>query len=525
MTTAHAPAAETDEAEQIRAAAGRVAAAGQSSPRHGRDRVNLAMIRNWIEAIGDPSPVYSDTEFAAESVHGTLVAPPAMIQVWTMPGLHRGLPHSGLPPSGLPHGGSPPSGLPHGGSPPGGSPRGGRPDDDPLGQMSDVLEAAGYTSIVATNCDQAYHRYLRVGEQVSVRASLVDVTGPKRTALGPGWFVTTRSTWYAGDEAVATMDFRILRFRPPAAAPAAPPSPVMRPLVSPDTEFFWAGTAAGELRIQRCEDCAALRHPPGPMCPQCGSARPGYVIAAGTGEVYSYVVHHHPAVPGKQLPMVVALVQLPEGVRMVGELLGVSPDRVRIGLPVQVEFVRVDDQMALPAWREAGPQPAGHGSAERVAERVAGHRPADGQPADGQPAAGQPADRDPGAVTGPALPELVIDVTPTFVVASAIATRDFQDVHHDRDRAVASGNKDIFLNILTTTGLVERFVSGWAGPRAVFRAISIRLGVPCYAGDTLTFSGQVTEEDGSTRVVAVTGRCRLGPHVTGTVRVDIPAMP
>ena len=73
------------------------------------------------------------------------------------------------------------------------------------------------------------------------------------------------------------------------------------------------------------------------------SAKPEYVVAAGTGEVYSYVVHHHPPVPGKQLPFVVALVQLPEGVRMVGELVGVSPEQVRIGLPVRAEFVRVDD--------------------------------------------------------------------------------------------------------------------------------------------------------------------------------------
>lgn len=468
MAAADAPAAGTDQAEEIAAAADRIAAAGQSGPRPGRDPVNLAMIRNWIEAIGDASPVYIDAEFAAASVHGGMVAPPAMIQVWTMPGLHRS-----------------------------------RPDDDPLGQMSEALEAAGYTSVVATNCDQVYHRYLRVGEQVRVRASLLDVTGPKRTALGQGWFVTTRSTWYVGDEAVATMDFRILRFRPPAA-PAAPPAPVMRPLVSPDTEFFWAGTAAGELRIQRCGGCAALRHPPGPMCPQCGSAQcgsagPGYVTAAGIGEVYSYVVHQHPPVPGKQLPIVVALVQLPEGVRMVGELLGVSPDLVRIGLPVQVEFVRVDDQLTLAAWRAAGPPETPNGSA--------------GRPASPGPASGGPAAR--------ALPGLVIDVTTTFVVASAIATRDFQDVHHDRDRAVARGSKDIFLNILTTTGLVERFVAGWAGPQAVFRAISIRLGVPCYAGDTLTFSGQVTEEDGGTCVVAVVGRCRLGEHVTGTVRVDV----
>ena len=97
---------------------------------------------------------------------------------------------------------------------------------------------------------------------------------------------------------------------------------------------------------------------------------------------------------------------------------------------------------------------------------------------------------------GQALPELAIDVTTTFVVASAIATRDFQDVHHDRDLAVARGGRDIFINILTTTGLVQRYVTDWAGPQAVVRTIAFRLGVPCYAGDTLTFSGTVTATGG-----------------------------
>jgi acyl dehydratase len=108
------------------------------------------------------------------------------------------------------------------------------------------------------------------------------------------------------------------------------------------------------------------------------------------------------------------------------------------------------------------------------------------------------------------------------VIASALATRDFQDVHHDRDRAVAGGAKDIFLNILTTTGLVQRYVGRWAGPDAVFRAISIKLGVPCHAGDTLTLTGEVTVDDGDERVIAVTGRCRLGAHVTATVRLAAP---
>jgi hypothetical protein len=129
---------------------------------------------------------------------------------------------------------------------------------------------------------------------------------------------------------------------------------------------------------------------------------------------------------------------------------------------------------------------------------------------------------------GPALPELVLDVTPTLVVATAIATRDFQDVHHDRDRAVARGGQDIFLNILTTTGLVQRYVTDWAGPRALVRAVAIRLGVPCYAGDTLTFSGRVAEspgpdDPGGETVVEVTGRCGIGDHVTGTVRLVLPA--
>jgi len=418
-------------ADAIRVAAARIAAAGDSAPRAARDPVNLPMIRNWLEAIDPWTPVGSEPD----------TAPPAMIQAWTMPGLH-----------------------------------GTRTGDDPLGLINQVLDEAGYASVVATNCDQTYARYLKLGEQLTVRGRLLDVTGPKRTALGEGYFVTTRSSWFSADELVATMDFRVLKFRPQApttpANPTTPASP-MRPLVTPDTAFFWAGTAVGELRIQRCPACGALRHPPGPMCPACGAPGDGgYVVAAGTGEVFSYVVHHHPPVPGKKLPMVVALVQLPEGVRMVGEMPSVYPGRVSIGLPVQVAFTRVDDDLVLPTWR----------------------------PAEGL------------------LPDRVIDVSPTFVVSSALATRDFYNVHHDRDFAVKAGSKDIFINILTTTGLVQRYVSAWA-PDAVVRAVSIRLGVPCYAGDTLTMDGQVLEDNGDEQVIAVTGRCSLGNHVTATVRI------
>jgi uncharacterized OB-fold protein/acyl dehydratase len=439
--------------DRIEAIAREVAAHGASSPRFARDPVNMAAVRNWTDAIGDTSPLYTDAEFAAGTSHGQLVAPPAMVQVWTMPGLVHTRAGDG---------------------------------PDPLGQMMIALNEAGYTSVVATNCDQTYNRYLRHGELLSLRSELAGVTGPKQTGLGQGWFVTTRNVWYAGDEPVATMDWRVLKFRPPEAAgsdaagpPAAAPSAaIMRPAYSPDTEFFWAGTQAGELRIQRCGACGARRHPPGPACLSCGATeKQEYQVAAGTGTIYSYVVHRHPPVPGKQLPIVIALVELTEGVRMLGELHGVGPEQVNIGIPVRVSFARINDELVLPGWRE-----------------------------------------DTSARPG-ALPELVLAVTPTLIVSAAIATRDFYPVHHDHDFAVRSGSKDIFLNILSTTGLVQRYVTDWAGPEALVRSVSIRLGVPCYAGDTLTFSGQVTATDEGDQVVAVTGACSLGNHVTGTVRI------
>lgn len=124
------------------------------------------------------------------------------------------------------------------------------------------------------------------------------------------------------------------------------------------------------------------------------------------------------------------------------------------------------------------------------------------------------------------LPPWRVEATVTFVVSTAIATRDFQDVHHDRDAAVRRGSKDIFLNILTTTGLVARYVTDWAGPEALVRGVSIRLGVPCYAGDALTLRGRVLApvvESGERRtVVEVVGSDSLGDHVTGTVRIVLP---
>ena len=124
---------------------------------------------------------------------------------------------------------------------------------------------------------------------------------------------------------------------------------------------------------------------------------------------------------------------------------------------------------------------------------------------------------------GDSLPEWHVEATPTFVISTAIATRDFQDVHHDRDLAIQRGSKDIFINILTTTGLVQRYVTDWAGPEALVRQVNIRLGAPCYAYDTRKFFGQVIGRSDQDLTIEVVGRTGHGDHVTGTVKIEVPA--
>jgi acyl dehydratase len=126
-----------------------------------------------------------------------------------------------------------------------------------------------------------------------------------------------------------------------------------------------------------------------------------------------------------------------------------------------------------------------------------------------------------GVAVGDALPPLAIPLTRTLIVATAIASRDYQDVHHDPDLARERGSKDVFMNILTTNGLVGRFVTDWAGPAAVLRSVKIRLGAPNYPGDTMTLTGEVVAKEDDTVTVAVRGANSLGDHVTGTVRVAL----
>jgi len=126
------------------------------------------------------------------------------------------------------------------------------------------------------------------------------------------------------------------------------------------------------------------------------------------------------------------------------------------------------------------------------------------------------------ARAGDAIEPLELPLTRSFIVATAIASRDYQDVHHDPAQAQQKGSQDIFMNILTTNGLIGRYITDWAGPDAVIRKVAIRLGAPNYPGDTMTITGTVSAKHDDSIDIAVVGANGLGNHVTGTVTVTLP---
>jgi acyl dehydratase len=331
--------------ERLRTYEGRSA----SPPRQAPDPVERSAIRRWCEALGDATPVYLDEEFAAGTRWGGIIAPPTMLQAWTL--------HDRRQP--------PPDG-----------------EGEGEAELMGHLAQAGFTSVLATNCEQEYLRVLRPGDRVTAQARIESISEEKHTKLGVGHFVTTKTTYTdAEGAAVATMSFRLLRYAPAGerGPRAAPP----RPQITADP-----------------------------------------IVAVG---------------------------------------------------------------------RSQGPV-------------VTSTRAYDS------------------TLVGDALPPLEVPITPTLIICGAIASRDFNVLHHDRDRAIAAGSPDIFMNILTTNGLIGRFVSEWAGPAAIVERVSIRLGAPNYPYDTMTLEGCVeTREDADRRVdLAVRGRNSIGEHVSGSVRVVLP---
>ncbi|MEU9026041.1 OB-fold domain-containing protein [Streptomyces sp. NPDC048383] len=308
--------------ERLKAFEGRPAATGGRA----KDAVNEPMIRHWCEAMGDTNPAYTGPG---------AVAPPTMLQAWTMGGLSGHTDRSSA-------------------------------YDELLG----LLDGAGCTSVVATDCEQEYLRPLRPGDAVTFDAVIESVSARKTTKLGSGHFVTTRMDVHANGVLAGTHRFRILKYAPAARAaavraPAAvPPAPAdrksadrqpaarrPRPVINRDNRGFWDGVAQHRLLIQRCTGCATLRFPWLPGCNACACPDWDTVEAAGVGTVFSYVVMHHPPFPAFAPPYAVALVELAEGVRMVSNITGVPYDKVRIGMPVRLEFLRVDEELELPVFR------------------------------------------------------------------------------------------------------------------------------------------------------------------------------
>ncbi len=309
---------------------------------HGPDLVNAPMIRHWCEAMGDTLPIYTNEAAAAASAHSEIVAPPTMLQAWVMRGMDVSK---------------------------------GRPDSI-YSDLLNKLDSAGYTSTVAVNCEQEYERYLRVGDKLSMRTTIDSISPEKKTGLGIGFFVTSRQSYYdADDQLVGTMLFRILKFRPPVkaaveAAVEAVPAPAEalmapvqaapsekprarrpRPTPTEDGLFFFEAAKTGKLMVQRCQACQHYQFPPHAACQECQSFDVQPTEVSGKGEIYSFVITHYPQVPSFEYPLPVALIELAEGPRLISNIVGIDPEAIQIGLPVEVTFVECDDDLTLPMFK------------------------------------------------------------------------------------------------------------------------------------------------------------------------------
>ncbi|WP_244928792.1 OB-fold domain-containing protein [Nocardioides sp. W7] len=309
----------TDEAfeQRLSAFVGRVLV----ERRPATDPVNQPMIRHWVEAMGDESPVYVSDDAARAAGRPGVVAPATMVQAWTMRGYAASVAPSAEPSS--------------------------------FDELVDLLAEGGYSSVVATDSDLEFVRELVPGDHVSVEEVVEAISPDKTTGLGVGRFVTTLKTYRDADgEVVATQRWRTLRFKPKPAAEEAPAKPLRpRPAVNLDNAFWFEAARERRLVVQRCAQCGTLRHPPGPCCPECQSFEWDTVEASGRGTLYSYVVAHHPRHPAFDFPLLIALVELDEGTRLITNLTGVSPEDVVIGMPLEVAWHDADSELTLPLFR------------------------------------------------------------------------------------------------------------------------------------------------------------------------------
>lgn len=300
------------------------------------DTINPAMVRQWCEVMGVDNPLYTDETYAKTTEFDGIVAPPAMLQSWCEAGFYQ----DNYAP--------------------------GSSDENPYSVLK-TIESQGYAAVVAVNSELSFDRYVKMGEKLYYTTRFDAISDEKKTALGTGFFVTLVMSYFSQaddggeDDKVGELLFRVFKFKP-AKAEATQPSaekieqsfPVSKrpkPGLSDDTRFFWEGCEVGELRIQHCQSCDKLQHPPAPVCMHCHSFELDYSVVSGKGEIFSFVVMHYPEVPPFDHPNPIGLIQLDEGVRLAAGLIDIDPKDVAIGQQVEVSFEHFDGDLCLPMFR------------------------------------------------------------------------------------------------------------------------------------------------------------------------------
>ncbi|MEH6583802.1 MAG: bifunctional MaoC family dehydratase N-terminal/OB-fold nucleic acid binding domain-containing protein [Halioglobus sp.] len=299
-------------------------------PQKGNDDVNEAMIRQWAEIMEDESAVYTDAEAAAASTKGGIIAPPSMLQAWSMTGY----------------------------------PMAGNPPQDEQRKLHAVFDANGFTGVLGTNTTTEMYRDLKPGDTVVAHTVIDNISEQKATARGLGYFIETLTTFTdQNGEAVGNQIFRVLKFVPNDSNAASSDSSaeddtpaVPTRIASPrgmDNGWWWNAADEGKILIQRCKSCQTLRHPPRPMCGECQSVEWDSIESTLEGEVFSFTTLHYPKVPGYDYPLCCAVIQLAEGTRIVSNIVGIDHEKVTIGMKVKGKVEQIDEKTMLPQFYPA----------------------------------------------------------------------------------------------------------------------------------------------------------------------------
>jgi uncharacterized OB-fold protein len=298
-------------------------------PKLGNDAVNNAMIRHWAEIMEEETGVYTDAEYAATTSKGGVIAPPSMLQIWSMEGY----------------------------------PMAGNPPQDVQRELHALFDANGFTGVLGTNTSTEFFRDLRPGDEVTAHTVIDSISEQKATARGVGYFIETLTTFTDQDgEQVGTQVFRVLKFIPNQSNDAAGSSAdddtpeVPTRIAAPrghDNGWWWEAMDEGKLMIQRCKSCQTLRHPPRPMCGECQSLEWDAIESTLDGEVFSFTTLHYPKVPGYDYPLTCAVINLAEGTRIVANVVGVEPEEVHIGMKLKGKIEQVDEKTMLPQFYPA----------------------------------------------------------------------------------------------------------------------------------------------------------------------------